>query len=484
MKTGRLAVRASILAMLFLLLAAGGAAAWEHAYGPPNSVDDGFRRVAAVNCPPYPAGYIAVGTLDATGFDPNVYVVYTDLAGGLVWGFSYDVQGLGLADQGIAIAPLPNGANGGFMILSNTRNGAWSPALTHISCSGRVLWSLVYPDAAFGYDLRGHDLIRTGNGDLAVAGSWWNGATEDAFLMRTTAAGVPLWNVAYEADGNESFNALTEAGPLSTSPTPDLVAVGRYNKIGARLQGLVARVDGSSGGIGPAPQCMAEHGDPASAEVYNSVLNLANNTFAGQYAMIGTTTGAGWGDDVWLGRGDPCNLFAQSRIGAPLAPTATIERGFDLAQPIGPVIGPAGGLLAIAGTRAPLAAGPYDATFHYVATANLLPFGANGRVFGDHGNLDDAFFSLAADPAGWPGGFVLAGRTASGLGIGDPQDLYLVHYNPPGPVQPICEKTWSPDGVALSWPQWPLAPQQQHPARYYRVDTPQFWQPDNNPTCP
>lgn len=476
--------QAAILAILLLLLAAGHAAAWEHAYGPPTSADDGFRRVAAVHCLGYPPGYIAVGTLGVDSLNPDLYVVYTNQAGALIWAFSYDVQGLALVDQGIAIAPLPNSANGGFMVLSNTWNGVWSPALTHINCDGRVLSSQVYPDAASGFDLRGHDLIRTANGDLAIAGSWWNGFNEDAFLMRTTAAGVPIWNIAYEAGGNESFNALTESGPFSTSPIPDLVAVGRYNKINANQQGLVARVSGINGSIGAAPQCMAEHGQSTSNEVYNSVINLGNGPYAGDYAMIGTTSGAGWGDDVWLGRGNPCALAAQSRIGSPFGPLATIERGHDLAVPLGPVIGPVGGLLAIAGTQAPAAAGPYDATFHYVSAATLLPFGANGRVFGDHGNLDDVFYSLAADPAGWPGGFVLAGRTASGLGIGDPQDLYLVHYNPPGPIQPLCEKTWSPGGVTLSWPQWTLSPQRRAPARYYRVDTPQFWQPDNNPTCP
>ncbi len=483
MNRTRSALFASIA--LLTLLAAAAAPAWEHAYGPPNSVDSGFRRVSPANCAPYGPGYIAVGTLGENSLNPELYVVYTNLAGAVNWAYSYDVQGIALVDQGIAIAALPNtSTNGGFMVLSNTWNGVWSPALTHINCDGKVLWSLVYPDAATGHDLRGHDLIRTANGDYAIAGSWFNGANEDAFLMRTNAAGVPLWNVAYDTDGQEVFNALAEAGPFSISPTPDLVAVGRYNKINANRQGLVARVDGANGGIGAAPQCMAEHGAGNSDEVYNSVINLGNGPYAGEYAMVGTTSAAAWADDIWLGRGNPCALNAQSRIGNPLGPTAMIERGHDLAIPLGPVIGPAGGLLAIAGVQAPVAAGPFEATFNYVATATLLPFGASGRIFGDHGNLDDAFYSLAADPAGWPGGFVLAGSTASGLGIGDPQDLYLVHYNPPGPTQPLCEKSWSPSGVTLSWPQWPLSPQRRAPARYYRVDTPQFWQPDNNPTCP
>ncbi len=150
-------------------------------------------------------------------------------------------------------------------------------------------------------DLRGHDLIQlaTGNaafgtaaGDFAVAGSWFNGANEDAFLMRTNAAGALIWDLTYHAGGVEAFNALTEAGPLTTQPTADIVAVGRFNKINGDLQGLVARVNGDTGAIGLAPQCLAHHGLAAtnSQEVYNSVTTLTNPNFFGQFAMIGTST--------------------------------------------------------------------------------------------------------------------------------------------------------------------------------------------------
>lgn len=477
------------LAVVSFFLTAGSALAWEWAYGPPNTFDQAFRRVTPVQgCAAQGPGYIAVGTFDQFGPNPEVYVVYTNLAGAPVWEMTYDVQASTYEDEGMAIAEVP----GGFVVLSNTRKPGstpWMPALTFIKCHGGVVWSQVYPDALANRDLRGIDLIqlRTGDpawgtapGDLAVAGVWSNGANDDAFLMRTNAGGFPLWNIAYNPGGFEAFNALTEAAPATGQLTGDLVAVGRFNKVNGDLQGLVARVSGNNGAIGAAPQCLAQHGLAVanSQELYNSVTPITNPNFAGQFALIGTTSNPGYVDDVWLTRGTPCNIAAQSRVGNPVAPAPTSERGNDLREILGPVIAPVGGALAIAGDFAPLGAG-YDATYLQVATATLFPIGGTGRVFGDHASSAETFFSLAEDPAGFgQTGWVLAGLTESNWeGLGDPRDLYLVHYNPQ--ATPACEKKWSPTAVQLAWPSVALNFQRKAPASYFSVptlETPQ-WNP-------
>ncbi len=106
------------------LLAAGNAFAWEWAYGPPNSFEQAFRRVAPVlNCPSQGLGYIAVGTFDQFGANPEVYVVYTNLAGAPIWEMTYDVQASTYEDEGMAIVEVP----GGFVILSNTRKPGSTP---------------------------------------------------------------------------------------------------------------------------------------------------------------------------------------------------------------------------------------------------------------------------------------------------------------------------------------------------------------------
>lgn len=466
-------------ALLALFAAADAAMAWEWVYGPPNTVDQAKRRVQPVNhCQQEGQGYIAVGTFDQGNLNPEVYVVYTPLAGGPpVWENTYDVLGFALPDEGVAIAAV----HGGFVILSNVQNGAWMPALTFIKCSGGVVWSQIYPDVVLGKDLLGKDLIRTANGDLAVAGVWWNGNDEDAFLMRTNPAGGLLWNIAYNPGGSEAFNALTEAGPLTTSPVPDLIAVGRFNRTNGDLQGLVARVNGANGAIGAAPQCLAHHGTVNTQDVYYSVSPpLLTQPYVGQFAMVGTTSNPLWEDDVWVTRGNPCALAAQSRIGSPATAVPTAEDGFDIREALnGPVIGPAGGMLAIAGDHGPNPGGPYDATFLNVGTGALLPVVGSGRVFGDHAFQNEIFYSLEEDPAGWPQNrWILAGLTETNWeGLGDPRDMYLVHYAPPGPG--ICEKGWKPVGYTIDWPQERLLFHRQAPAKDYPVNTP-FW-PQWNP---
>ncbi len=432
-------------------------------------------------------GYIAVGTYDQFGLAAEVYVVYTDPNGAAYWEMTYDVQGQGYEDEGMALVEV----NGGFVILSNVRKqggGPWMPALTFIKCHGGVVWSQVYPDVAAGLDLRGNDLIQlptgepavgTSPGDLAVAGSWFNGATEDAFLMRTDANGNLIWNVTHDTSGDEAFNALTEAIAPGIAAAADIVAVGRFNKVGGDLQGLVARVSGNTGTQIAIPHCMAQPrpGRTASAmRSTSSVITLRDSpNYAGQFAIIGTSSNPAWGDDVWLTRGNPCAIFAQSRIGDP-AQTVTSEHGNDLREIVGSV--PGGILLGIAGDHAAPGA-TYDATFLQVGTGNLVPLGGTGRLFGSAGNGDEIFFSLAQDLVGGPNfGWILAGRTQTDWqGVLDPQDLYLVHYNPL--AAPACEVKWAPSFVLPTWPAVKLGYRLRAPARHYQVLTPETpqWNP-------
>jgi hypothetical protein len=456
------------LSFLCSLLTAVPAAAWEYAYGPAATSEKGFRRVTPAQfCPAQGLGYVAVGTLDQRGGNPEVYAVYSNLAGAPVWEFSYDVQGLGFPDEGMAVVEQPGS---GFVILSNSHDGwMWRIALTQVRCDGTVAWSKLFVDHYSRTGLRGNDLILAGNGDLAVAGLWFNGSDNDAYLLRTTGAGVLLWNAAYGTGGDELFNALTEPIGPNDPVYPDLVAVGRFDKGGGDLQGLVARVDGSNGNIGGAPHCLAQHGAADSDEIYHSVAPLQNPAYAGQLAMTGVTSGQGWLDDVWMTRGNPCTLFAQSRIGNP-AGGVTVEQGHDLREVAGPVIGPAGGTLTVAGAYRPIF-GFTDAAFLQVASGTLMPLGGSGRTFGG-GMADEAFFSLAEDPAGWPqGGFVLAGYTETPWTPGDPGDLYLVHHDPLSPFA-FCELGWSPGGIALDWPQGKVGHRRLDPTRHTEVETP------------
>lgn len=449
-----------------LLVLATGAGAWEYAYGPPASREQAFRRVSPVRYCPAP-GYIAVGTLD-NGVDSQVYVVYTDPTGGPGWESLYNAQaGVGVPDEGIALVELPSAA--GFVILSNTQvGGAWTPVLTRISCSGAVLWSRAYPDQLAGNDLRGRDLIRTGvGGSFVIAGYWWNGNNEDAFLLRTNSVGTPVWNRTYDAGGFEAFHALTEAVMPGTL-APDLVAVGRFHLPSGNLQGLVARVSGANGGIGAAPQCMAQHGLASSDEIYNSVTRLVTAPYVGEFAMVGTTTTPTTLSDIWLSRGNPCALNAQSRIGNAVGPS-TSEEGYDVIETTGPILGPPSPVLSVVGAHGPTLAGPFDAAFLQVYINNLQVAGAFGQLFGDHAGNDEVFYSLAQDPPPTLplGTYIAAGFTETTGQPGDPRDLYLAWIDP---TNQICDELWEPNGVILSWPSVPLKPEFREPAGFLGME--------------
>ncbi len=467
------------------------AMAWEWNYGPPNSLDDGYRRVHPVpSCgAAFPNnGYIAIGTQDIGGLNPEVLVVYTNLAGAIGWEATYDVQGLGLADEGMAIVSIPNK---GYVFLSNSFDGVWRPALTFIDCKGTVQWSQIYPDVLAGQNLWGNDLIVTQSGapavgtaagDYAVAGWWFNGGNEDAFLMRTDANGNLRWNITYDNQGwDEAFNALTEALPVPVGQAADLVAVGRIN-VGGNLQGLVARVNGNNGGIGAAPQCIQHHGNASSGEVYNSVTRLQVN-FPGQFAFVGTTRAADWLEDIWVTRGNTCPLVAQARVGNPVGPAPTQEQGNDIIEVLVPKPATPAGSLAIAGMHIPLGGVPKAALT--VLNPVFAPLGGLSWFYAAPQQSSENFFSLAEDPNPWglPPGYVFSGLTQSNVAGGDPQDMYLVHDDNPA-VPALCEKQWNPVRVSINWPQVTLQPNRREPARHIPVPTPFWYQNTGKQTCP
>lgn len=493
--------KASILvsAAFATLVAAAGLEAqpFEYAYGPGNTLDQAFRRVTPVAFCGGGVGYIAVGTSGIGTANSDVYVVRTNNAGVPIWEFTYDVQGVGAVDDGVALAEMRNG--NGWVILANTQAGVWSPALIQIDCNGAVIWSRIYPDAA-GLNLRGHDLIETvtgdpnfftAAGDLAVAGLSFGGVANDAFLMRTNAAGFLIWNLAYDntpvggAPADEVFNALTEAAPLAGQLAGDLVAVGRYVSLANNnVQGLVARVNGNNGAVGGAPHCMAHHGGGA-ADTYQSVTQLQTAPFGGQFAMVGMTSNPPWLDDIWAVRGTPCLINSQSRIGD-AGGVVTSEGALDVREVLVPLavgVNVAVGDLAITGNQGPAVNGPWDAYLLFIRPGNLLPNFAN--LFGDHALRNEIGVSLSQIPAGGlqPPGFIIAGLTETDWdGLADPRDMYLV--NTDNFSHTPCDALWQPVGFKPNWPSVNLAPNLRAPAQNFVLAPPAVQLQSPLPICP
>ncbi len=251
-----------------------------------------------------------------------------------LWENTYDLGG-GQQDEGRALAELADGT--GFVILGNNFSVNWQAVLMKIDCSGNVVWTRNYRWSALAPAMRGFDLIETrygdsafgtAAGDLAVAGYVASGGNEDAFLFRTRANGLLIWNQAYKLSGQERFNALTEATPSYGAPTGDLVAAGSVS-VGTDSQALVARVDGNSGLYGGPNRCVSNYGNADDLQSFFAVIELQTAPYTGNIAFAGLTNGIAYSDDIYLLRtqANPCTPLLQGRLGDARPAAADRPRG-------------------------------------------------------------------------------------------------------------------------------------------------------------
>ncbi len=234
--------------LLLAALAAAPAAAqpWEEVLGPPNTREQGEKRVAPVKfCST--DGYVSVGTHNV-GLATRAYVVRTKANANNIFEIAYDIGGDNQRDEGNAIVELADGT--GFVVLGSTLQvlttgtTVWNIFLMKIDCNGMPVWTTRYaPPVTVAWNLFGRDLVQaasgnavagTAPGDFLVAGFVdLSTSSSDAFLMRTKVNGAPIWNRRYHAGAAiERFFGLTEASP-GGAPTGDVVGVGVWAPAGA-----------------------------------------------------------------------------------------------------------------------------------------------------------------------------------------------------------------------------------------------------------
>ncbi len=112
----RLAGTAPLVLLAALAAAPVLAQPWEEVLGPPNTREQGEKRVAQVRfCSN--DGYVSVGTLDVGGLS-QAYVVRTKANGNNIFEIAFDIGDDGQRDEGNAIVELSDGT--GFVILGST----------------------------------------------------------------------------------------------------------------------------------------------------------------------------------------------------------------------------------------------------------------------------------------------------------------------------------------------------------------------------
>lgn len=456
----------SLLLLAALAAAPAFAQPWEEVLGPPNTREQGEKRVAQVRfCSN--DGYIAVGTQDVGGLS-QAYVVRTRANGATLFEIAYDIGDDGLRDEGNAVVELNDGTGfvvlGSALVATTTTLQNWNLFLLKIDCNGLPQWTNRYaPPITVNWNLFGRDLVQatsgngavgTAAGDLLVAGYVdLSTSSSNAFLMRTTVAGAPIWNRRYSFGAAiQRFFGLTEASP-AVAPTGDVVGVGVWTPTGATSQALALRASGDTGLLGGAFACAFTYGGQRD-ESFAAVTELRTAPQTGNLAMAGRSTTPGAGEDIYLVKTqrNPCNVLNQSTIGNS-AVAALGEVANDLKEvlvAVDPAIGVPVGALALTGYRGTTLGTNRDAYLLFASSVNLLPL--SGSLFGDHAARSDAGSSLAQNAPGGlnPPGFILAGMSESDFAaVGDGRDLYQIQANNSGRTN--CSIHWLPPATPQTW---------------------------------
>jgi hypothetical protein len=408
--------------------AAGNVSAqWEAVYGEPPLAESGARGVAPVrHCPG--GGFIAVGSQRRpTARSSQVYVVYTDPAGGVLFENTYDVGAVGASSRGLSVveraASVAAGLAPGFVVAGSTMaNGNEDAFLMQLDCAGRVIWSNVYQtqrrEALFDVieAQTGAAAVLTAPGDIVAAGYSTNPVTgeSDGLILRVKENGNLIWDRRYDhGRTTESLVALIEARLSTGSSSGDIVAVGSWRDGTAAEQGWALRVSGDNGGLFGGNHCSAAYGTSIT-ERFTAVAEV-NVPSAGQLVFAGDRTSTA-GNNVLLVRSlaNPC-LQQTSRI---LLNPGVALTAADLATRNAATTG---GSLLLTGRAAT------EAHLMAIDPVTLVPPTGTAQIFG----LTKPGQEIGASVSATQQGAVIAGTSLSDFeAVGDPSDLYLITTDP------------------------------------------------------
>lgn len=396
---------AAIIAVLLLTGAAAQAQTWQSLFGGVAGAETGRGGVQPLAAG---GGFISVGSTPSFGPNSDVYVVQSNLVGGVVWAFAYDFGGM---DYGFDIQEL---AGGGFIITGKTdvNGGVDDLFLLNINAAGAVVWAETFG----GVNVEaGRDVIEAANGDIVAVGEAAPAlpGNQDGLILRTNPAGVPIWVQTYAPGA--AGGAMEDLRGLYEAANGDLIVCGATTSFGFGTQAWIMRT--TAAGI----PLWSDHVGGMALEEFNSVIELQTPPNVGQIVAVGGTTGPA-PQDFYVAK------FAAG--GAMIAPDVTggtvlgIEEMYQIREVFA---GPNIGDILLVGH---INAGPLGGDDGYVV--EMLPVwacGAGKRWSMAYGGIGaDQLYSGDEDPANCIPGFVLCGQSASAnlLPPGDPQQHYVI----------------------------------------------------------
>ncbi|MDB5035185.1 MAG: lipoprotein [Chlorobi bacterium] len=378
-------------------------------------------------------GYICAGFSSSFGNNVDVYVVKSNLAGGVIWASAYNFGG---DDFGYDVQET---VAGDFIITGVTNAGGNNDMfILKLNAAGVVIWAETFGGVNEDW---GWDILQAANGDYVAAGWSFNVAgNQDALIVRTNPAGGLIYAQTYSPAGggaNEFFHGLFQAA------NGDLLASGGTTSFGGGIQGLVMRINFFTG----VPIWNNVIGGPAN-EVFHSVIELGVGGQAGNIVAVGFTNGIA-----------PLDFYAVKYNGAGgfLAPdisggtAAGAEEMFQVRE--SKVINP--GNLLLTGRINPGPLGGDDGYVVQMVPAWGCPvWKVWSMAYGGVGL--DQLYSGDEDAANCIPGYILCGLTTTPafMPAGDPQQVYEIKTNNVG--QSGCNEAAPVD--RCTQPNYPSAP--------------------------
>jgi hypothetical protein len=167
---------------------------WEHDYGGAN-IEYGNSVVKTND-----GGYIVFGSTQSFGAgDRDYFLVKTDRSGSIQWNTTY---GGASTDQGNCAIQTSDGGYAMVGISYSFGGGAW---LIKTDAYGVPVWNKTYVGSYGGSTT--NSLIQCSDGGYALAGSTTeaSGSSNDAWLVKTDSNGKVQWNRAYDRGSSDDF---------------------------------------------------------------------------------------------------------------------------------------------------------------------------------------------------------------------------------------------------------------------------------------
>lgn len=401
-------------------------------------------------------GFVQAGayTSGATCAATDAYIVRMNANGSLAWAATLDLGGSDSATDVL------EASNGDIVICGVTRNtvacgGTRDMFFARLnSTTGAVINTATIGSSAddIAWDI---EEAITGNnstafvGDILVAGSTTNSPVapstkRDAVLLRLSSTFVYRWGRQYggsgAANGDDYFYSVAEVTVgVPAGTTGDLFAIGGTTSWGAgAIDIFAARVNGTNGTIGLAPQGGATYGFANSEACYRvrELRTTAAAPYQGDFIACGSTNSrppAGTNSEAVLLQLTP-KICDPQRADCWFGDATT---GIDVASDVQEVRSNVGGLpigrIVVSGVTVLSPAGTVTGENMYLKEFQLGPAGLllpnAGMVYG--GTARDWGTSVgvcARSTATETPGYVIGGYTQSPnlLAAGDPRSMYFV----------------------------------------------------------